>query len=220
MKKTGYSVIGAFVMLFLIACNLTINKTVRIADGTKSRGVNTVNGGIIIGDNCEVRGECRSVNGQIEMGRNSSVEELQTVNGRIRIDEDSVVDHDVESVNGSVRCLSGVEIQGGIHTINGKIKLEKTRVHRNITTINGNISLRERCVVRGDIIVKKTKGHSSSIRKLRIELSGGSVVHGDILVNENDIEVEVFISDDSKVQGRIENAEVIEDSGRKAEEGI
>ncbi|NIR48755.1 hypothetical protein GWO43_09990 [candidate division KSB1 bacterium] len=210
------------VLLMLTSCNLSINKTVRVRDGeTRNSGINTVNGGIIIGDNCEVRGDCHSVNGKIDVGRNSKVEELQTVNGGIRIDEGSMVYGSLESVNGSVTCDAGVTVEDEINTINGKIRLYNTRVEENITTINGDISLKEKSVVVGDIIIKDSKGTSGDRRRLRITLEGESVVEGDIMVKEADIDVEVILSGDSKVMGRIENAEVIEEETNSGtEDGI
>ena len=44
---------------------------------------------------------------------------------------------------------------------------------------------------------------------MTIELSGESVVEGDIIVEDRDIEVQVYLLDDSKVLGRVKNAEVI-----------
>ena len=57
--------------------------------------------------------------------------------------------------------------------------------------------------------MKDTKGNSDRHRRLTIELSGESVVEGDIIVEDRDIEVQVYLLDDSKVLGRVKNAEVI-----------
>ena len=41
------------------------------------------------------------------------------------------------------------------------------------------------------------------------KLSDGSVVEGDIINNDDRLEVQVILADDSKVLGEIKNAEVI-----------
>lgn len=194
----------------MTACNVSVNKTVKIRDGEKrDSNINTVNGSIIIGENCDIRGKCRTVNGHIEVGSDSRVKELQTINGSIRIDSNTIVKNDVETINGSVTCESGVKISGSINTINGRIKLSNSEVSRNVETINGNITLSDKSIVHGDIIVKKSKGISHRTRSLKIRLSNESVVEGDIIVKDRDIKVEVYLSDGSKVLGQVKNAEVI-----------
>lgn len=194
----------------ITACNFSVNQTVRIRNGETHRSdFNTINGNIIIGDDCDIRGKCRSVNGNIEVGRNSRVGELQTVNGRISIDSNTIVKRDVESVNGSVTCESGVRVERDINTINGRVKLNNTEVNRDLTTINGNITLADKSIVRGDIIIKDNKGRSKRRRPLEIRLLDESVVEGDIIVKDRDIQVEVYLSDGGKVLGRVRNAEVI-----------
>lgn len=213
MKRLPFRTFCILLLASTAACNFSVNRTVRIEDGESHRGsINTVNGAIIIGDRCEVRGNCRSVNGRITVGRKSQVQELQTVNGAIRIDKEVTVGRDVDSVNGSITCESGVNVAGSINSINGRIRVYGTVVERDITTINGNITLSDRSRVKGDIIVKDNKGSSGRPRRLKIRLEDRSLVEGDIIVRDEDIEVEVILTRGSKVLGRIENAEVIDKS--------
>ena len=44
-----------------------------------------------------------------------------------------------------------------------------------------------------------------------IELEGGSVVRGNVLVEDPDLRVKLYLRDGSQVLGRIENAELIEE---------
>lgn len=218
MRRSKYFLSLLFcTRIILTACNFSVNQTIHIQDDeTKHSSINTVNGNIIIGNRCDIQGKCRSVNGNIDVGHDSRVKELQTVNGGIRIDSDTIVKRDVESVNGSVTCESGVAVKGDISTINGRVKLCNSEVSHDITTINGDITLKEKSIVRGDIVIKDNKGRSKSKRALEIRLSNESVVEGDIIVKDRDIKVEVYLSDGSKVLGRVRNAEVIEE---KIEEG-
>jgi DUF4097 and DUF4098 domain-containing protein YvlB len=64
-----------------------------------------------------VKGISRTVNGRIEVGRNSEVEDLQCVNGSIRLEKEARVRGDIETVNGSVDCAAGVKIDGEINSI-------------------------------------------------------------------------------------------------------
>jgi len=196
----------------LAGCNVRVNKSVTIDDGeVVYGGRNSVNGNVFIGEDCRVEGSCRSVNGVIEVGENSRVEDLQAVNGRITIDRDVIVDGDVNSVNGPVRCSRGVEIYGDLTTVNGDIDVDGTLVRRNMVTYNGDILMTDRSIVQGDVIVKENKGRSDRPRTLDIEITEESVVEGDIIVRDEDIRVRVYLSDGGRVEGRVRNAEVIEE---------
>ncbi len=96
-------------------------------------------------------------------------------------------------------------------TINGKIELNGAEVAKDVKTINGDIALRDGSTIGGDIVIEE-RGESSSRRSrpLRIELEGGSVVKGNVLVEDPDMEVEIYLRDGSRVLGRVENAQVIE----------
>lgn len=199
------------VFLLFTGCNFRINRSIRIDDGkTVNNSQNTVNGNIRIGENCTIKGKCRSVNGVIEVGENSHVRSLQSINGGITLDRYVEAKGKVESINGNVICDQGVKIKRSISAINGTIELDETLVEGDITTYNGDIELFNRTEVKGDIIVKRSKGDSSRNRRLRIEIADGSVVHGDIHVKDKDIKVTVVLSNGGRVEGRVRNAELIE----------
>lgn len=202
----------ALICVNLVACNFQVNKTIEIDDGeTVNNSLNTVNGNILIGNDCVVKGSSRTVNGRIEVGRNSEVEDLQCVNGSIRLEKEARVRGDIETVNGSVDCEAGVKIDGDINSINGSVDLVNTTIRRNLTTLNGSISLLDKSSIGGDIIVKENKGSSSHRQRLKIRISEDSVVEGDIDVRDRDIEVTVYLSKGGKVNGKIKNAEVVEE---------
>jgi len=210
MKKyQSYSLLFVF-SFFLINCNVSVNKTIRIDDGeTVRRSLNSVNGNVIIGDDCVIRDDCRSVNGRVEIGRNSETRDLESVNGQVEIAKNVKINGDVSCINGSVTCDNGVKIDGEIYSINGSIDISKTEVEDNIETYNGNITLRSESIVHGDIIIKRNKGKSDRRRQLKIRIMQDSVVEGDIIVRDKRIDVDVYLSRGGKVNGKIENAEVI-----------
>ncbi len=197
-------------ILLVVNCNIGVNRTIYIDDGETVRGSqNTVNGSIIIGSDCEVGGDCRSVNGDIEVGENSNVRSLQAVNGRIYLDRKVTVNGDVDAVNMRVQSNSGVRIEGDVLTVNGDIELDDTSVRRNVSTYNGDIILSNRTRIKGDIIVKRNRGDHDQKSRLTIEIADGSVVEGDIIVRDRDIDVTVYLINGGKVEGKIEDAEVI-----------
>ncbi|MFC1493519.1 hypothetical protein ACFL6O_06110 [candidate division KSB1 bacterium] len=194
-----------------INCNVGINRTIYIDDGEKVRGSqNTVNGSIIIGSDCEVGGDCRSVNGDIEVGENSNVRSLQAVNGRIRLEKDVTVRGDIEAINMRILCSPGVKIEGEVYSVNGKIDLDNTTVSKNVSTYNGDIILSGRSRINGDIIIRRNRGEHQHRRSLTIEIADGSVVEGDVIVRDRDIEVTVYLMNGGKVEGKIVDAEVVE----------
>jgi DUF4097 and DUF4098 domain-containing protein YvlB len=213
MKKIRIPVLILPVLLVnLVACNLEINKTIRIEDGSvENSSLNSVNGGIIIGKNCEINGDARAVNGQIEVGENSRVRDLQSVNGSITIARSVTVDGDVSAVNGSISCEPGVTVTDDINTINGGIELFQTYVHRDVSTRNGNITVRDSSRIGGDIIIAESDGQSKKHRHIDITIADNSVVEGGVIVKDEHVKVRVYLSSGGAISGKIVNAEVIEE---------
>lgn len=193
----------------LCACNTRVNSPIVVDDGqTRSGSLSTVNGRISIGEDCTIRGSCRSVNGDVTVGDRSQVEDLTAVNGSIRAGSGVKIDGDVDSVNGDVSLEDGSSVTGDISTINGSVELEQALVQYDLRTVNGDIRLRKQSVVRGDIVIEKKLGNSRRRRPQRVEISGGSIVEGNLIVEDAELEVRVLLRDGGEIRGRIENAEV------------
>ncbi len=219
--KTKSALIFAF--LFLAGtcfCLAAVNKSIRIADNQTVRGgLSSVNGSIHIGLNCTVSGSSHTVNGRIEVGDGSRVDDVRTVNGSVRIGSRVTVDGLIKTTNGSISCGSGSEIRDEVRTTNGSIEIKGTKAGEGLTTTNGNVSVLDQSRVRGDIVIRGRQGHSflgifffGSGRRhpITIRVEGGSVVEGGIIVEDDRRNVEVIISKDSKVLGKVVNAKVIE----------
>jgi len=196
----------ALLSLLTVSCSMSA----RVGNGETHNGsLTTVNTGITIGNESTVTGESRTVNGSITVGDNSEVGELRTVNGSIKIGSNTSVHGNAGTINGPIRCKSGAQVDGTLSTINGAITLTETTVTDNLITINGNITLARRSKVQGDIVIRsRSDGSQPPKKSLVIKLSGSSVVEGDIINNDDRLEVQVIIADDSKVLGEIKNAEV------------
>jgi DUF4097 and DUF4098 domain-containing protein YvlB len=213
MKSLQWLSLG-LIVLFL-GCNVSVNKSVDVPDGSKTHhGYTSVNGSIRIGSDCAIRGVCRSVNGSIEVGSRSTVRKVQSVNGGIRIMEWAKIREAVEAVNGGVEMEQGTEA-ADVKTVNGPVSLDSAAVTGDITTYNGNIALDNGSVVKGDIRIKQRKhgrheGGRDEDQKLIIEIMNRSLVEGDILVSDPDQKVDVTISGGGKVRGKIERANVIQ----------
>ena len=117
----------------------------------------------------------------------------------------------VGTVNGTLRIGDQSTISGNVETVNGKIDLRGTTIERNIETVNGGIVLDGGTQVQGNIIVRETRGRNNNRRTLEIELRGGSSVAGDIRVEDDDRKVRVTLSGGSAVHGQIEGAEVVQE---------
>ena len=201
--------------LLLIATSLTfgsgINESVRVAPGEVYDGdLSTLNGGITVGDGATIHGECQSVNGGIEVGEDCRVESLSSVNGGVSVGAGTIVEKGIQAINGRITLGRGASASA-VKTINGQIEMTGAEIDGNVRTINGNIALREGSRVGGDIVVEdRGNGSDKRDRPLTIELEGGSVVEGNVIVEDKATPVEVHLRDGSRVLGRIENAEVIE----------
>jgi predicted acyltransferase (DUF342 family) len=63
--------------------------------------------------------------------------------------------------------------------------------------------------VYGDIIIKRSTNFTRRLRRLNIRIADGSVVKGDIINRDRDLDVKVYLETGGSVIGRIEHAEVI-----------
>jgi hypothetical protein len=82
-------------------------------------------------------------------------------------------------------------------------------VQRDVRTVNGYIELRDKSVVKGDIVIKDKMGVSTRTRPIEIVVTGGSVIEGDIVVKRN-VDVRLILLDGGKVLGQVDGAEVID----------
>lgn len=203
------SVIAAVALLFTAGCQAGVNRSFSVADGeTVDSGFNTVNGSIRVGRDAKVKGSSHTVNGRISVDDGSTVGDLGTVNGSIRIAEKVTVDGDLESVNGGVECSLGSEVDGDISTVNGDVDLEGTVVDGSIETINGEVTLRDASRVKRDVVIERNRG-SSSRKTLEIRVLDGSVIEGDVVVKARKRKVKVILADGGEVKGEIDGAEVV-----------
>jgi predicted acyltransferase (DUF342 family) len=209
MRRTSFVWLAWAASAVLCGCHVAVNRTIALGDGrTVHSSHHTVNGSIAVGANCDVRATCESVNGGIMVGPDSRVRTLQTVNGSIDLGERVLVRGNVYSVNGSIRCAPGVKIERGISSVNGKVELAGTAVARDIKTCNADVTLRAKSIVAGSIIVRERDDHSDHRERLEIRVTDGSVVQGDVVVQDPDVDVAVYLTNGGTVQGRIEGAAV------------
>jgi DUF4097 and DUF4098 domain-containing protein YvlB len=197
-------------VLALGGCDLSINSSIDVPDGESRSGfLATVNGDVSIGNDCMIEGKSTSVNGSIKIGDRSNVGDLSTVNGSIRIGEGVSIEGDVESVNGSVEFGAGSEVSGKVGTVNGDIELNRTIVQADLRTVNGDIELRDNSIVKGNVVIKGKKDVSERERSIEIEVTGGSTIEGDVVV-ERSVDVRLILRDGGKVLGKVDGAEVID----------
>lgn len=205
-----------FIMLSLVVFGSNyhkVNSSIQVDSGDKVSGdVTTVNGSITVGSNCIVKGRVKTVNGGVSVKDKCSIEDVKSVNGTVRLGEDNRVSGEVSSVNGSVKIKKGSIIGDDISTVNGMIEITGTTASRNIETVNGDIYLLDKSRVKGDIFIPKRSGFQLKKSRIKIKISGGSVVEGNITIESTkNLEVKVYISKDSQVKGDIKNAEVIKE---------
>jgi DUF4097 and DUF4098 domain-containing protein YvlB len=210
MKKLNLVFLIIAVALSLTACKTGINESYIVGDGEMiDEGASTINGMIQVGENAAVNGGCMSVNGTIDVGANSRVKELSTVNGNINVGKGSTVRGDVHLINGNIFCEPGVKVKGSVETINGRMKFEQTLVQNDLSTYNGNLEIYDKTVIDGDIIIKERRGMDNDHHKLAIEIDN-SHVKGDIINEDPDTDVTVYLYNGGKVSGKVIAARVID----------
>ena len=219
VTKTVFTV-GLLVMLMSVpAFGASVNKSVKIAAGEESGGASSVNGSITVGADAVVTGGVRTVNGSIRVDDGAKIESADTVNGSIRLGDDVVseslgtvngtiavgarskVGGEIEAVNGRISLDSGAVVEDSVENVNGRIEMVAAQVGGDVSTVSGDVELREASVINGDLVVKQPSrwgwGKNKS-RTPRIVIGPGSRVIGTI---ELEREVELFISETAEVGG-------------------
>ncbi len=205
--------LGLSILMLAVALPATaagINSSIRVESGEiVDKDLSTLNGQIRIGDGATVRGEAESVNGSVEVGRDVQVQNISTVNGSVEIGEGTVVAGKVVTVNGSISMETGSRARA-VGTVNGSVELNNADVEADVTTYNGDVTLRDGTSVGGSIRILDSNSKSNHRgRALRIYIEDGSVVLGDVVVEDEDLEVEVYLRGGT-VAGQIRGAKVIE----------
>jgi len=151
------------------------------------------------------------VNGSISLDRNSTANEISTVNGSIKLGAEVKVEGNVSTVNGGIHSRSFAHIDGDMETVNGDMKVVETLITGDLSTVNGDVSLSEKSVVSGSIIIDRD--HSGNRKKeykpLVITIDGKSKVKGNIEVKGDKPNVTVILAGGGEVLGKIINAEVV-----------
>lgn len=219
VTKSAFTIGLLIILLAVPALGATVNKSVKIDAGSESSGASSVNGSISVGENAVVTGNVKTVNGTIRVDAGASIEKASTVNGGVRLAErvqseslstvngsikvgaNASVDGEVTAVNGRITVEDGGNVSAGVSNVNGQIELEGAVVGGNLQTVNGDVSLEDKSVVKGDLVVDKNSGWGwgkSKSRKPRIVIGPGSRVEGKIVLKR---EVELFISETAEVGG-------------------
>jgi hypothetical protein len=155
---------------------------VTIERGAEVRDISSVNGGVEIESKVIAR-DVEVVNGGVEIGDNVNLRRVSTVNGGIEAGESLVVDKTVETVNGDIHLGQGGNIGIDIISVNGDITLKGASIGNNVKTSNGDISLSNKTIVKGDIIIEKSRNFSFfgfSDNTPVINIDATSEVHGTI----------------------------------------
>ncbi len=213
-KKIAEIIFFSIPAFMLCSCEFSVNESYHLSDGEKmNSGINTINGVIEIGANCVVRGTCRTVNGNITVGRNSIIKGIQTVNGAVEIGENVTVKRDIKTVTSKMFCDKGSHISGDIFAINANIKLRGCRIKGDVEVKVGKIVLQDKTEVHGSIIIGETGntyefGEPASVE---IYILGGSIIEGDIDIRQNGVDTRVHLASGGSVRGEINAALVIRD---------
>ena len=149
-----------------------------------------------------------SVNRSIHVSDGENGSAQTSVNGSIHIGARCRIEGDCRTVNGSIHVGDGSRVRD-LDTVNGRIELTNCEVDEELSTVNGDIELLKKSLVHGDIVIKGRHGGLFDHAHLSIWIKEGSRVEGGIIVRDPDVDVTVYISKDSTVMGKIENAQAI-----------
>ncbi len=198
--------------LFLfISCDVQINKDFNIPDNTKvKKDLITVNGDINIGKNCIVGGDLNTVNGVIKIQELSHVKAyVQAVTGSIIIEENVTIEGDISTMTGTIEINSS-SVLGNVSNISGDIEFSQTNLTGDLISNFGNITLTNNTVIDGSIIIKENEEIPEKLRNVKVVIADSSVVQGDLINDNREVIVVVYVEEGSSISGEIIDADVVE----------
>jgi len=224
--------IGLLAMLMAVpAFGATVNKSVKIEPGAESGGATSVNGSISVGADAVVTGNIKTVNGSIRVDEGATIEKASTVNGGVRIADkvkseslatvngtikvgaNASVDGEISAVNGRITIADGGSVADDVSNVNGQMEFEHAEIGGNVETVNGDIDLKNGSVIKGDLVVEENSGWGWGKSKSRKP----RIVIGPGSKVEGKLvlerEVELYISDTAEVGG-VEGKMSIDDAVR------
>lgn len=218
VMQSAARIAATLAMLLLVAPahGFNVNKSINIEAGSESGARSTVSGSITVGRGATVSGPLETVNGSIRIEEDASIRDaetvngslrvaagassgdLSTVNGGIRLGERVRVDGSVGAVNGSIDIGAGATVRDDVGNVNGKIGILGAEVGGDLETVNGDVTLEGEAVIRGDLVVEKSRGATWVSKPPRVVIGPGCRVQGEIRLER---EVELYISDTAEVGG-------------------
>ena len=173
-----------------------VNGGITAEAGQHYRDLETVNGGITM-ESKSSADDVETVNGGIDLGDDVQVHSVSTVNGGIDAGQRVRVDDGLETVNGGVHLDFNSRVGRDIETVNGGITLKQSEVGGRIQTVQGDITVGAKSVVRGGILVEKPHGvHFGRQRIPRIVIGPEANVQGTLRFER---EVELFVHPSAKI---------------------
>jgi len=197
--------------VLLTACDVKINNDFNIPDNTNVENVLiSVNGDINIGKNCIVNADLNTVNGNITIKKFSHIEaSIQTVNGSISIDDHVKVDGNISTLTGVIE-INNANVTGDISNISGDIMVYHIILEGDLVSNFGNISIKDNSIINGNVIINKNDEIPEKLKSVKIKITGGSSVTGDLINDSREVIVSVFVEEGSSIKGEIIDADIVD----------
>jgi hypothetical protein len=173
-----------------------VNGGITAEAGKHYGDLDTVNGGISVHRGA-IADSVETVNGGITLDDEAQVGNVETVNGGIGAGDRVKVAKGAETVNGGIRFGAGSSIGGDVITVNGGINLKQTVVGGGLETVGGDITLEDKSLVHGGILIEKPRGLSWGKQRIpRVVIGPGSVVEGKLRFER---EVDLFVHPSARI---------------------
>lgn len=193
-----------------------VNGAITAEAGHRYGSLSTVNGAIRVRSGAEAA-SAETVNGSITVEDEARVGALETVNGAIRLGARVVVEGDIEAVNGGLTAGPGTVVKGSMENVNGSFMLEGVEVEGSLSTVNGRVDLVRDVHVAGGLTVHKPSGLRwfgwGTRTPPTVIVGPGSKIAGPLVFEQ---EVELYLHETAEV-GPITGAEPVRFTGERPE---
>jgi DUF4097 and DUF4098 domain-containing protein YvlB len=142
------------IALFSTLILLTGCSSIQLSENTQSpnKSYSTVNGSINVGSSSSIN-NASTVNGSIYFDSNISIASAETVNGRISASKNLTASGSLVTVNGNIILQPNTKVAGRVETVNGDITLDGVEINHDVVTVNGDLFIVGNTHIKGNVLI-------------------------------------------------------------------
>ncbi len=159
-----------------------VTGSIDLEDESRANNVSIVNGDITIGKGVRLRGQTKAVTGSVTSGEGTTFEKgISVVTGNVELGPKTNVKTGIAVVTGDVKLESNSDVAGAVRIVSGALSVNGPAEIGRAENVAGNMVF-EKTTIEGDIKLKKSRGgNAATSTPDEIRLGPGTKVKGNVI---------------------------------------